>query len=80
MLLPASQALAKVRRECREAFYLNTCSLLRERLKGNFLGVVNGDGKADIIGFGGIGVWVGLSNGAGFDPVSMLTGDFTYVD
>jgi hypothetical protein len=31
---------------------------------------VNGDGKADIIGFSHSGVVVALSNGAGFDPAT----------
>jgi hypothetical protein len=39
---------------------------------------VNGDGKADLIGFGYYGVWIGLSNGSGFDPIQMMTEDFNY--
>ena len=39
---------------------------------------VNGDGKADLVGFGYNGVWVALSNGAGFDPMSMWTTNFNY--
>jgi hypothetical protein len=33
------------------------------------VGDVNGDGKADLIGFGQDGVYVALSNGTSFDPV-----------
>jgi uncharacterized repeat protein (TIGR02543 family) len=39
---------------------------------------VNGDGKADLVGFGYNGVWVAPSNGAGFDPMSMWTTNFNY--
>jgi len=41
-------------------------------------GDVNGDKKDDIIGFGYGGVLVALSNGNGFDPVTLWTGDFGY--
>ncbi|MEP6895894.1 MAG: VCBS repeat-containing protein, partial [Chloroflexota bacterium] len=34
------------------------------------VGDVDGDGKADVIGFGQNGVYVALSNGVGFNPVS----------
>src|SRR5215470_17546909 len=37
------------------------------------VGDVNGDGKADVIGFGQDGVYVALSNGSGFDTVSKWT-------
>jgi hypothetical protein len=40
---------------------------------------VNGDGNADLVGFGYNGVWIGLSNGVdGFDPISMGTTNFNY--
>jgi len=51
----------------------------RVDLHPRMVGDVNGDGKADVIGFGGTGVWVGLSNGTGFEPVTMWTGDFNYL-
>ena len=36
---------------------------------------VNGDGKSDIVGFGGNGIYVSFSNGAGFqEPLFMLRG------
>jgi hypothetical protein len=42
-------------------------------------GDVNGDGKADLVGFGYNGVWVALSDGVdGFDPMSMWTTNFNY--
>ena len=34
------------------------------------VGDVNGDGRADIVGFGNDGVYVALSNGAGFGPAA----------
>jgi chromate transport protein ChrA len=39
---------------------------------------VNGDGLADIIGFGYRGTYVALSNGAGFDTPTMWITNFTY--
>jgi len=42
------------------------------------LGDVNGDGKADLIGFGYTGVWVALSTGSGFGSMSMWTSEFNY--
>jgi hypothetical protein len=40
---------------------------------------LNGDRKADIIGFGDAGVWVALSNGDGtFQPASFVLADFGY--
>jgi len=40
------------------------------------VGDVNGDGKADLIGFGLDGVYVALSNGSGFGAVSKWTSSF----
>jgi len=40
------------------------------------VGDVNNDDKADLVGFGLDGVYVALSNGAGFDPVSKWTSSF----
>jgi hypothetical protein len=37
---------------------------------------VNNDGQADIVGFGGSGVWVSLSTGAVFAPRTMWINDF----
>ncbi len=40
---------------------------------------VNGDGMADVAGFGNDGVGIALSNGAGFDtPIDGITGSFGY--
>ena len=39
---------------------------------------VNGDGNDDLVGFGYNGVWVALSNGYGFNPISMWTTNFNY--
>ncbi len=39
---------------------------------------VNGDGNADAIGFGSLGVGVALSNGTGFDKASLWLNDFGY--
>jgi hypothetical protein len=40
---------------------------------------VNGDGNADLVGFGYNGVWVALSDGVdGFDPITMWTTDYSY--
>jgi REP element-mobilizing transposase RayT len=40
------------------------------------VGDVNGDGMADLVGFGLDGVWVSLSTGSGFNAVSKWTGAF----
>jgi len=40
------------------------------------VGDVNGDGKDDLVGFGLDGVYIALSNGTGFDPVSKWTSAF----
>ena len=39
---------------------------------------VNGDGKADIVGFGDDGLIVALSTGSGFQPGQVWTHEFTY--
>ena len=39
---------------------------------------VNGDKKDDLVGFGYNGVWVALSTGTGFAPMSMWTTNFNY--
>jgi hypothetical protein len=40
---------------------------------------VNGDGNADLVGFGYNGVWVALSDGVdGFAPITMWTTNFNY--
>ena len=44
-----------------------------------FLADLTGDGRADIIGFGGGGVWVSLNNGNGtFQAPKMVVGNFGY--
>lgn len=44
-----------------------------------FVADLNGDGKADIIGFGDDGIWVCLGNGDGsFQPARMVSTDFSY--
>jgi len=37
---------------------------------------VNGDGLADVVGFGGDGVWVALNTGSGFGPASIWSYDY----
>ncbi len=39
---------------------------------------VNGDGKADLVGFASNGVYVALSTGTGFSPATKWTSDFSY--
>jgi Ca2+-binding RTX toxin-like protein len=39
---------------------------------------VNGDGRADIVGFGGDGVYVALSNGTTFNNATKVTGNFSW--
>ena len=48
-------------------------------LAPRMVGDVNGDGKDDVVGFGSGGVWVALSDGTQFLPVSSWTSDFSYV-
>jgi hypothetical protein len=43
------------------------------------VGDVNGDGNADLVGFGLDGVYIALSTGTGFDPISRWTTDFDYL-
>ncbi|HSA81976.1 MAG TPA: VCBS repeat-containing protein, partial [Geminicoccaceae bacterium] len=44
-----------------------------------FLADLTGDGRADIVGFGGAGVWVSLNNGNGtFQAPQMVVGNFGY--
>jgi hypothetical protein len=44
-----------------------------------FLADITGDGRADIVGFGGIGVYVALSNGDGtFGPIQRVVDNFAY--
>jgi hypothetical protein len=40
---------------------------------------VDGDGRADVVGFGDYGVRVALSTGTGFAPSAQWIGDFSYV-
>jgi len=40
------------------------------------VGDVNGDGKADVVGFGNTAVWVALSTGTGFGPMSTWSTNF----
>jgi FG-GAP-like repeat len=42
-------------------------------------GDVNGDGRQDIVAFGDHGVWVALSEGAGFSAPSLVLGDMGFV-
>ncbi len=51
----------------------------RVPLHPRYLADLNGDGKADIIGFGDAGVWIALSNGDGtFQAASFVLADFGY--
>jgi FG-GAP-like repeat len=51
----------------------------RVPLHPRYLADLNGDRKADIIGFGDAGVWVALSNGDGsFQAASFVLADFGY--
>jgi phospholipase C len=51
----------------------------RVSLHPRYLADLNGDRKADIIGFGDAGVWVALSNGDGsFQAASFVLADFGY--
>ena len=43
-----------------------------------FMSDVNGDGKADIVGFGNNGVMVALSSGSSFDNTRLWVNDFGY--
>jgi hypothetical protein len=44
-----------------------------------FLADITGDGRADIVGFGGAGVYVALSNGDGsFQPIQRVIDNFAY--
>lgn len=42
------------------------------------LGDVNGDGKQDLVGFGGAGVFVSFSGGRGFSQPTMLPGSLLH--
>jgi phospholipase C len=51
----------------------------RVPLHPRYLADLNGDSKADIIGFGDAGVWIALSNGDGtFQAASFVLADFGY--
>jgi hypothetical protein len=51
----------------------------RVDLHPRFLADLTGDGRADIVGFGGGGVWVSLNNGDGtFQPPQMVVANFAY--
>ncbi len=50
----------------------------RTDLHPRVVGDMNGDGKDDLIGFGYGGVFVSLSDGAKFLPVSKWSGDYSY--
>jgi hypothetical protein len=39
---------------------------------------INGDGRDDIVGFGGQGVWTALSNGTSFDSAQYVLAEFGY--
>ncbi len=45
-----------------------------------FLVDVNGDGMADVVGFGDAGVYLSLSTGTGFSPAQFVLAGFGYVD
>ena len=49
----------------------------RIALNPRVVGDVNGDLKDDVVGFGSTGVWVALSDGGKFLPVSKWTSDFS---
>ena len=51
----------------------------RVALHPRYLADLNGDKKADIIGFGDAGVWIALNNGDnGFHPAAFVLADFGY--
>lgn len=43
-----------------------------------YMADVNGDGRADVVGFGGNGTYVSLATGAGFGPVNLWTASYGY--
>ncbi len=57
-------------------FYFTTKNGWNNQEHVRTLGDVNGDGKADIVGFGGAGVYVSFSNGTNFSVPKLLVKNF----